>query len=189
MASHQQSRFRIRWWEFILVPVILGGLFALFYPAVESVRNPQGPYGAMYPAAVPDEINRITSRDGLSIITPRNWDLADDGLGGLRIAARGAPLRRLKSIISIRECSPPPEPHRLERCRKIQFQQHVAYEICEVSRTDSFDDPASSSYDLYFERDGKWWNVNFLVADAITELPDSVRQHINTIRVSSPATE
>ncbi len=187
MADNQQSRLRIRWWEVIVVGMIVCGLFAILYPAVENMRNPNGLYGEMYPTEPPDESNRVLGRDGLSIIAPVNWDIADNGHGGLRIAARGAPLRRLKSVIRIRELSQSPEP--LQGYREIPFQDGIGYEVCQVLREDSFDDAASSSYDLYLERDGKWWNVNFLVADSITELPDSIRQYINTIHFPSVTVE
>lgn len=175
--------------ELVIVVVIVGGLFAFLYPAIQSTRNPKGPHGEVYPTAPPDESNRVTHRTGLSIVAPVNWDQMREGAQAphLQIAARGTPGRRLKSVISIWRCDPPPEPHTLNRCQLVQFQGAQAYEICQVEREDTFDDPASSRYDLYLQRDGGWWQVSFLVADRMTSLPSSIRQYVNTVKF--PQTE
>ena len=131
--------------EFLVILAIISGLFALLYPALQGVRNPKGPYGKKYPSDAPDEVNRVTHPTGLSIILPENWDDLSNGGICLRIAARGAPGRRLKSVIAIMQCDPKPDPQTLARCKEIQFQNFPPYEICRVERKSSFDDPASSS--------------------------------------------
>jgi hypothetical protein len=99
----------------------------------------------------------------------------------LCVAARGAPGRRLKSIITVYVPDPPPDEHKLAPFTQIQFQQHAANEQMQVLRKDTFDDPATSSYDLYVDRDGVWWCVNFLVAEEMTVLSPNIRQYINTV--------
>ena len=98
--------------ELVVVLIILGGLVALLVPAVQQVRNPKGPHGEMIPSGSPIEANRITHATGLSIVAPANWNQTRD-LGPdtqfLQIAARGAPLRRLKSVITIELCEPIPD--------------------------------------------------------------------------------
>ena len=135
--------------ELMIVLVILGGLFASLYPALERTQNSKGPHGETYPSAGLNEANRITHPTGLSIILPANWDDLSGRSPILRIAARGMPMRRQKSVISIRQSDSEPDQRTLDRCKKLQFQNSPAYEMCIVGRKKSFDDPASSSYDLY----------------------------------------
>ena len=175
--------------EFVIVLVIVAGLIALLYPAVQSVRNPKGPHGEKYPSTAPDEANRVTHPTGFSIILPPNWDnlsSEDRTSPFLRIAARGASGRRLKSVIAIWKCDPEPDQQTLDRCKTLRFQDSPAYEICRVERKDTFDDPASSSYDLYIQRQDGWWHVNYMVADEINVLPNSIRQYVETIAFPEP---
>ena len=161
----------------------------VLYPAIQSSRNPKGPPGKVYPSSPPNEANRIVHPTGLSIVAPENWDQVTEmgpDIPFLRIAARGAPGRRLRSIIMVSQCSPDPDEAMLAARNKTAFQGATAFEACTVTREDSFDDPASSSYDLYFEQNGIWWQVSFLVADRMTELPDSIRQYVDTLQLPNP---
>lgn len=171
--------------DLVAVLFICGGLVALLVPAVRNARNAKGPPGDMIPTGSPRESNRITLATGLSIVAPVNWDQTRD-MGPdspfLQIAARGAPGRRLGSIITISLCDPIPDKQTLESCQQVQFQGAAAYEKAKVEREDTFDDPAQSSYDLYIARKGMWWRVHFSVATKMTELPNSVRQYIETIK-------
>ena len=175
--------------ELAIVVAIIGAMLLVLYPAIQSSRNPKGPHGETYPSSPPDEANRIVHPTGLSIVAPENWDQVSDmgrDIPFLRVAARGAPGRRLKSIIMVSQCGTDPDEAVLAACTKITFQGTEAYEACTVTREDSFDDPARSNYVLYFERNGTWWQINFLVADRMTQLPDSIRQYIETIRLPNP---
>lgn len=51
-----------------------------------------------------------------------------------------------------------------------------------ITGKSSFDDPARSDYDLFINRDDEWWLVRFEVAKEMTELPEIMREYINTIR-------
>ncbi len=174
--------------ELAIALVIIAGLFALLYPAVQATRNPKGPYGEIYPTDPPVEANRITQPSGLSIIAPANWDstsYSDSSEPMLSIVARGASNRRLQSTISIRRIEPP-ETQLLATFTRATFQQHVAYERVQVEREDLFDDPARSSYDLCLNRDGEWWHINLLVADNLETAPTQIMAYINTITFPAP---
>lgn len=170
--------------DLVAVLFICGSLVALLVPAVRNVRNAKGPLGEMIPTGSPIESNRITHATGLSIVAPVNWDQTRD-MGPdapfLQIAARGAPGRRLRSIITVSLCDPIPDKQTLESCQQVQFQGAPAYEKAKVEREDTFDDPAWSSYDLYVARNGTWWRVHFSIASKMTELPNSIRQYLETV--------
>lgn len=172
--------------EFVIVAVILCGLVAMLYPVVQRTRNPNGPHGEIYPSVAPNEANRITHQTGLSIILPENWDDLSGTSPILRIACRGTPLQRLSSVITISQRNPKPDQQTLARYKAIQFQGYPAYEMCSTERKDFLDDPATSSYDLLIQREDVWWHVNYMVADEMSVLPNSIRQYIETIEFPEP---
>jgi len=75
----------------------------------------------------------------------------------------------------------PPDQRTLASFTRFTFQHYFAYEKMQIKRKATFDDPAISSYDLYVDRDGTWWHVNFFVAEEMTVLPTAIRQYINTV--------
>lgn len=169
-----------RWWEWLIVLATPIVLCLVLYPAVLKTRNPKGPYGARIPIELPDEANRVKHPAGLSIIAPVNWDQMRELVPdepSLFIAARGMPGRRLTSLISIERCSLP----ELDGFTQIDFRGDTAYELTIIDRRDSFDDPASSHYDLYIDRGDQWWHVTFRTAAEMTELPSAIRTYIETI--------
>lgn len=171
--------------ELVAVFLIIGGLVALLYLSVMIARNPKGPHGERIPRAAPLESNRIIHPTRLSIIAPENWDqIRDRGpdVPFLSIAARGTPGRRLGSIITVTTVSPPPDEARLSTFKQIVFQGQPAYEHMQILRKGSFDDPATSQYDLYLHSGGHWWNISFLVADEMTAIPPQIRQYIETVQ-------
>lgn len=178
--------------EFLVVVLINVALIALLLPAVQQVRNPKGPHGKMIPVMAPREENRIAQPSGLSFIAPPNWDQFRDmepENPSLQIAPRGTPGRRHRSVLWIWKCSPPPEKDDLSEFERVEFLGYPAYERMQITRKDSFDDPARSDYDLYIDRDGEWWNISFLVSDEMTKLPKIMREYINTIRFPPKADE
>lgn len=175
--------------ELPIVAAIICVVALVFYPAIQRTRNPKGPPGEVYPSSAPSEANRLVHPTGLSMVAPENWDQVTDAgpeVPFLRIAARGAPGRRLRSVIMVSQFSLAPGEALLSQCTETTFQGALAFEVCKIVREDTFDDEASSTYDLYFERHGKWWHVNFLVADRMTRLPQSIRQYLDTIQLPSP---
>ena len=58
--------------------------------------------------------------------------------------------------------------------------------MCSTERKDFLDDPATSSYDLLIQREDVWWHVNYMVADEMSVLPNSIRQYIETIEFPEP---
>ncbi|QDU42731.1 hypothetical protein Mal52_11980 [Symmachiella dynata] len=178
------ERFLPSRFEILVIVVICGGLFALLYPAVQMQRNPKGPHGSMIPQEPPDERNRVFHSSGVSIVAPLNWDKIRDysfGFPFLSVAARGVPGARLRSFIEIQLTDAPGEDIQ-NRYRPLRFQGWPAYERMQIDREDSFDDPASSSYELYVNRNDEWWLVRFIIADEMTELPPEIRRYLDTIR-------
>lgn len=170
--------------EFLVVVAILLGLIVFLYPAWELTQNPKGPYGASIPHSPPDEKNRVMHETGLSIVAPENWDRVkffEPEVPWLSIAARGTPGARLKSLIIVSQCAEPPDPNSLHTFAPVTFQTHSAFEKMEIVRRGSFDDPASSVYELFVDRNGEWWNISFSIADEMTELPLEIRQYIETV--------
>lgn len=171
--------------EWLVVAVIIGGLFAVVYPAVQNLRDLKGPHGETIPSQPPSEVNRLAHPTGISIVAPINWDqIRDQGpdVPFLCIAARGGSGRRLKSWITIQVCSEPDAPQ-IAKFRKVTFQGHPAYEAMTINREDTFDDRGLSTWQLYWRRQDKWWNVTFCIADEMTVLPDQIRAYVNTIKV------
>lgn len=180
------------WGEWLVIIGISSVLFFVLYPAVQMARNPKGPHGKIIPTVPPEESRRVAHHTGLSIVVPINWDVVRSSLPGdlteLRIAARGSPVARGTSIISISE-HPPPHDRVPSDCVPVVFQQYPAHERMSVLRHSSFDDPASSRYDLYVDRDGQWWRIYVLLAGAFTTLPDELREYVETIRFPEPDPE
>lgn len=156
---------------------VIAGFFIWGIPILEQLR-PEGPHGEMIPAEPPQEANRVFHANGLSIIAPKNWNQPMERASSLVIAARGTPGRRLRSAIFVNPTAPP----NLTEFTTTTLNGLPAYEKMEVMREDTFDDPASSRYQLYVDDSGQWWNVTFLVQDSIRTLPAGIRQYIDTIR-------
>ena len=180
-AKPSQSGSR---WKWLVIPLVLAALGALLYPAVKRAGNPRGPHGATIPLSAPEESRRVVHPTGLSMIAPPNWDsIRDRGpqTPHLCLAARGAPGRRLKSVITVEACSPP-GPEQLRNFARIQFHLHEAFEKMEVERKSTFDDPASSRYTMYVDAGGQCWAVTLLVADELSVLPVEIRKYLETIQ-------
>lgn len=155
-------------------------------PILRSMRNPNGPPGEVFPTSLPNENNRIYHPLGFSIVAPENWEqrpIDNLSLPYLQIYAR-VNYGRLKSMITITKWDRKPDASMLEPCTHSTFQGESAWEYCRVTKKYTFDDGARSEYDLYFERDQVWWNVSFLVADTMKELPESIRRYLDTIRTT-----
>lgn len=167
-------------WEWLVVLAIPIFLALILYPAVQKARNPKGPPGKRIPTELPVEANRVRHPAGLSIIAPPNWDQMRELVPdepALFIAARGMPGRRLTSLISIERCDQP----ELAGFKQIEFRGDTAFEQTTIDRHDTFDDPASSHYDLYIDRGDQWWHVTFRTAAEMQELPPAIRAYIETI--------
>ncbi|WP_417384093.1 type II secretion system protein [Gimesia sp.] len=171
-------------WEILVVVLVIMGLSALVLPVVRRSRNPKGPHGRMIPVVAPNEQNRVAHPTGLSIIAPLNWDQSQTSVVHdpiLSISPRGTPGRRVKSLLYISKHNIPPE-EELVHYSKLKFQNYPAYEKMAITREYMFDDGAQSEYDLYINRDGEWWHVNFLISDEMTALPAMMREYINTLQ-------
>ena len=172
--------------KLLVLFAIVAGLFLVLYPVVQRTRNPKGPPGAIIPAVPPDEANRVAHQSGLSIVAPTNWDqIREQGNDhpAITIAARGIPGTRLKSVLSVKQCNPP-APQMLGRFIKVKWGSDVAWEAMTVDRP--FDD-SRSTYELYISNDRGWWHIEFIVATNLTELPQEVRQYIETIKFPQPS--
>lgn len=180
--------------DYLIVVGIVGGLFALLYPAVKSARERPGrflpgPNGELIPVAAPQEANRIVHASGLSIIAPENWEqIGENGpdVPFLWVAARVQGARRLTSYITIEKQEQPSDAI-LSGTALVTFQGYSAYEKMEVEREDTFDDPASSRYSLYVDVAGEWWLIEFVVADKLRTLPHQIKAYIDSITLPAVA--
>ncbi len=168
-----------------MILFIIVMLIAVLVPAVLQKRNPNGPHGKMIPVTAPREENRFTYPARPSIILPPNWEIKHGKewaeFHSLRIWPRWGS-GRLPSYLNIWIISQPPENEDLSKFKRIKFQGFPAYERMVITGKSSFDDPARSDYDLFINRDDEWWLVRFEVAKEMTELPEIMREYINTIR-------
>ncbi|QDV16266.1 hypothetical protein Pan153_08930 [Gimesia panareensis] len=177
--------------EFLVVISIITFLILLLHPAIQD-RDAEGrPLGKMIPETAPNEENRIKHPSGFSIIAPPNWLKRDMGPDQFWITIyprpRGAS-RKLSALTISREG--PLNPNRVPKgYKKVTFQGFPAYERIVVTRKYLFDDPPISDYDLYIDRDGEGWHVNFSLLTSMTELPEIMREYINTIRFPPKAAE
>ena len=119
------------------------------------------------------------------MVLPQNWDVHQDSLG-LRVAARGRPGARLRAVILVWCPNPAPDEQKLKLYTATAFQNLPAYERCRVLGHNTFDEPAVSEYELFFERDGVWWSVNFLLQQEIPALPSAIRAYLDTITINPP---
>jgi len=175
--------------EIAVVLVVMTIGVVLFYKVKrveDQYRNPKGPAGDSIPAESPDEANRIVHASGLSIIAPQNWDqIRDRGpdVEFLCIAARNRQLhKRLRSFITISEADQP-TPATLSDYVAVAFQGSSAYECLRVDREYSFDDGARSSYSLYVNAEGRWWYIEWRVAETIREMPPQIKEYLDTIKL------
>jgi hypothetical protein len=182
--STSERRRLGRFAEYLIVAMILSIMVFVLLPAVRQVRNPDGPPGEMVPSVAPDETNRVWNASGLSIVLPENWEMKDFGdanSDSLYTYARGAPGRRTKALINVQPLGDISSLD-LSTFTVMTFQGFPAYERMIVEREDTFDDPAWSSYTMYFQHEREWWVVDYGVARECRALPEVVRRYINAIR-------
>ncbi|QGQ21256.1 hypothetical protein F1728_00420 [Gimesia benthica] len=170
--------------EVLVVLLIMTGLVLVLLPAVHNKYAADGPLGEMVPITAPKEENRITHPSGFSIIAPPNWLEKDMGSEyvWIRLAPRQYGARRVLSTLTISREGPLDPTGVPKGFKKVTFQGFRAYERMVVMREYLFDDPAISDYDLYVDRDGEGWHVNYSLSTTMTELPEIMREYINTIR-------
>lgn len=176
-------------WELLVVVLINVALIALLVPAVQQARNPDGPHGKLIPVTAPLEENRVSHGSGISFISPPNWvEVRDMGpeTSWLRNTPRGMGRTRAALTISkvgaYNDADIPPDQKKLKEIKQIRFQGYPAYERMINTRKEALDNPYISAYDLYVDRDGEWWHVEYWLSDTLTELPEIMREYINAIR-------
>ena len=95
---------------------------------------------------------------------------------------------RLRSFITVAQAAPADTV--LSNWKQTSFHGHVAYEKkMRVEREYTFDDPAFSSYSLFVDVSGKWWLVEFGLAQERDSLPPQIAAYINTITFDEDASE
>lgn len=171
-------------WEWLVVVLIMTSLVLFLLPAVHNKHAADGPLGEMIPVTAPKEENRITHSSGFSIIAPPSWlkkDMGPDQIW-IRIYPRGYGAARILSALTV-SLEHPLHPEKGPKgFQQIEFQGFRAYEKMDVTREYLFDDPAISEYDLYIDRDGEGWHIHLFVSTTMTELPEMMREYLNTIR-------
>lgn len=162
--------------EFLVVSAIVCGLFVL-----GRLSLPEGPVGRNVPTEEPDESRRVRSTSGISIVLPVNWqaDLGSDAKWAwVRLWPKGPP-RRCASII-VQSLTEAPN---LDGFNKTTFRGEEAFEKITIDREWTFDDPAQSRYELYFQEDDQWYQIGYVSLVALRELPKSVRRYFETLRI------
>ncbi|WP_339727906.1 hypothetical protein [uncultured Gimesia sp.] len=170
--------------ELLIVLCILTVLFIVY---VDMTRNFKGPIGRTIPKTSPREENRIFHPSGLSFVAPPNWDSNlnmeyHQEVSRLSVVPREGISRRYQRANFRCKLIDPPQTEQISDSVRVEFQGFPAYERMYVLRTDTFDAPAFSVYDLFINRDGEWWRVSYEIADEMTELPLIMREYIKTIR-------
>lgn len=173
--------------EWLVIFFIIAVLFALIYPVIQEFKK-DGPYGKLIPESAPREENRVTHASGISFIPPPNWVRIRD-LGPetpwIYNTPRGRGRSRAALTISkvgFDNEGRPPDQKELQKYKQIKFQGYPAYERMINTRDEALDNPYISVYDLYVDRDGEWWHVEYWVAGTLTKFPAMVREYINAIR-------
>jgi hypothetical protein len=171
-----RSWFRIKWQEVAIVLAFIAMWSCCLLPAV---WNAERGLGRAIPEEPPEEYRRVYHPAGFSIVAPRNWEACvRSDLGLYPMSTRAG---RSKAWIKVQHVgwSPPPD---LKAMRVVKFLGQEAYETMSVVREDSFDDPAWSEYRMYFQHEGRWYEIEYGVAEERTELPPIVRSYLNTLR-------
>ena len=168
----------------LLIVVIVFGFKSCVDSAAEYARDPRGPMGAMIPGQPPDELNRIAHKSGLSIVAPQNWDRVDmysSSTLHVTIAARNGMPRTGSAVLSVVAMKAVPDAATLRELSPVTFQDHPAFENTKVLRAGNLDDPPSSEWQLYVNRNGNWWHISFAAAAEFTKLPPAIRQFVDTV--------
>jgi|GEM_PF-3430726 len=168
--------------EGFLVLLILGTLFALFWPIV---RDGRGPIGDPIPKEPPVERNRVHNSAGFSIVVPPRWNCRQFGSSLLMAPMTpGKAVRRSKALLSVHflGATSPSIPQGFIKTTVLGCE---AYEGMSIVRKWTFDDGARSDYLLFLHHSKNWYHIQYTIAEERTTLPDIIKSYISTIEWSN----
>lgn len=158
--------------------LILGAFYFFLAPAIPWGVDPSS-LGSDPPVNPPEEVHRVVSPAGFSIVAPRNWEAAFPDSPEIQLRPRLAFPRRsgYLSVMPVDQWDPKSEGY-----LPVAFQEGKAWHRIK-SRPTSFDDPAVTYYELTFERDDQWYYIKYGVQEEWDEPSKIVRQYLDTFRV------
>jgi hypothetical protein len=173
-ARNQHMRWKFGRLEFCVLVVLLA-LLTLEFVTLTWLA----PAGSASPSFVDDPSRRVHHADGFSILVPPNWERhGNEESFGIMLFPKSMIPSRSSASISVSRARETPD---LGLYTKTQFHGSEAWERMHVVRKYSFDDPAYSQYEMYFEHHRVGYMIQYSVAKETTELPESVRRYLNSI--------
>lgn len=163
----------------IVVALLIVGVLYFFLAFVVFRGVDPTTLGSDPPADPPEEVNRVISPAGFSIVAPPNWDAAMPESPEIRLLPRMAFPRRCGFLTVMRV---DPWDPKSNGYLPFVFQGKKAWQRLEA-RPSTFDDPAVTYYDLTFEREGQWYSIHYGVQEEWDEPSTTVRQYLETFRV------
>lgn len=172
----------------LLVYAVQFGILFAFAKLTPFWALVAGPNGEPIPTSAPDEGNRVYHPLGFSVVAPNDWNvrvyLNDDGGwpgDSLGLTPKsGIPRRYWGSSIGIHRHDT--KPKEIADFKETTFQGEAALERKSTRGSGGFEDPSQFHYDLIFERDGSWYWVTFHVFAEINELPEGIRQYLESFK-------
>ena len=162
--------------DLTLLAFVCAVLGFLFWPFLKN-----RPAGRPVPPFVSDEARRVENISGFSIIIPPRWEcLRNSPETGLFAIPWSPVAARSRATMILSELAEAPS---LAGFVRTEFKQSTAWECTEIVRKSTWDDPASSTYTLVIEQDGRWFQFGYSIADEMTELPTEIRSYIQTIQL------
>ncbi len=89
--------------------------------------------------------------------------------------------RRLTGQIHVSAIRPPTVPE-LQRCKPMHHGEWQAHELMVVTRHDTLDDPAYSTYARLVETNVGWFEITYMIQAETATLPNGVRRFLDTVR-------
>lgn len=181
-ADESGSTFGSRTVEFgcvgVIVAILLGFMSPVWWPLLTT------PAGRDIPSSGPTEANRVFHPDGFSIVIPPNWTSNIHRLAFYSYPQSGIP-RRYSATLAVVKWGEERPFKNLEGLSTTTFQRLPAHEMIRARRGGGFlESPAYYfSYEVIFRRRGDWYVIRYGVFEELNELPDVVREYLNTFRV------
>ena len=184
-ATSAVSPARARWSLLarVVAAITTVAFFAYFLSVVVN-SLPRGPAGDWIPEDPPDEKDRVHNGAGYSIVIPKNWfaRLGEPDTYGILASPLPKHGGRLKAGIHVQRFDVEQTVYGFTPFR---FQGSPAH-LRSFHRESTFDDPDYTSFEIVFERDGRWYVIVYGVQDALDTLPPPVLRYLETFRVDKP---
>ncbi|QDU73079.1 hypothetical protein Pan97_00460 [Bremerella volcania] len=163
----------------VAVSLLIVGVCYFFFAHIVFRGVDPSTLGSDPPVSPPEEVHRVVSPAGFSIVAPKNWGSAFPDSPEIQLRPRTAFPGRCGffSVMKVGPWDPKSEGY-----LPITFQGQKAWQRIE-SRPTTFDDPAVTYYELTFERDGQWYYIKYGVQEEWDEPSEIVRQYLDTFRI------